>query len=906
LQWEDLRLHDILSMAQNFNNNHGAPHGSPQSHLPNGYEDLMGSLKSPGLAGPAASFQQPGFAPPQWSMLNWQQNPSQGNFPFSMPSQMSPVNRMSWTQNGHEGYVPFSQEDDDELFTVDDTDLVGQNGQQHSSSGVGTSDSIRVSQSRQQVRSGQLISLSPSSPLTLPPPQVQVGIAPGVARAPTSPKANNAATTARAAELRAKLLASRGPKAASRQASPAVKINESNDAKKVELHITKANGEPQSDIRHQATSTAASTLTLPSQKKDNKPNLHPLLTSSTNTGTSLNGAIDNLMADARNAVDIPKQETPLANGKHTGVQLSGKSTQAGMNSVNQTGSITQEPTPAMSRNRSASDLSEPGEIRSGAATPMPAEQPESSKLSDNSKAMQDNQDKEEKLARQNEVNKTYQPLKKPKAHKTEPKGSQAKPLPAPKQIPAQPPKQSRKPSLEKRVGDYERPPIREESLREEHRERAKDYDRRDDYRESRRATIPEAYPSPYDLERDVAARRQKLSEDNSRRAAEYKKNLDAQRARQSALDKSKSSKESQPREAGSKRPAQSPVAGADRKDSIMSEAPTNTEMQTDDSGDGRHGVDTVMLSPQAQPVEGNEDVNDWLELTDFYDEEYREKRLELFRKKKALDVQREEIEREEQMQFQERTLRSRAHSILPSATTSPATRRPSTVNIRMPPPPLPLKQANNDTGIKIKDSALSASLPASQASSPMLKRQHAEVDTEISPTQSVDKRARLDNNGLPLDERPLTYNASVKGERASVKGEPVPLENRMSRYDDWPPPRGRPRSRSPEFRRRSLSPRRRRYSQEYSPGPPPGYFRDYSTGPRRANEQRTCFNCGQQGHYHGQCPEPRRDGREYQPAPRRYEQYKPPTYVSPNYLGKNPQANPPKTRVNSVSKIEEV
>jgi len=897
-------------MAQNVNNR-GAHHGSPPSHQPNGYEDLMGSLKSPGLVGPATPFQQPGFAPAQWPMqLNWQQNASQGNFPYRMSSQMSPVNQLSWTQNGQEGYVPFSQEEeDDDLFTVDDTELVVQTDQQHSSRKVGTSGNMEISQSRQQVQPGQLASLIPSSPLTLPPPQMQAGIASGPPTVSISPKANNAATTARAAELRAKLLASRGPKAASRQASPAVKSNELSDAKKVELlnMIKQANCEPESETKQQAASVATSLHMIPNQKTDNKPNLQPLLTSPTNTATSLNGAIDTLMADARNAVDAPKPEALLTNGIHAEVQHTGKPAQAGTINAKHIENNIQEPTPAMSRNRSASDLSEPGEIRSGAATPTPAKQPEPSKPTDNSRAMQDNQDKEEKLARQNEVNQAYQPLKKPKTHKTESKGSQAEALPPPKQTPAQLQQQTRKSSFDKRGGDYERPPIREESWREEHRERARDYDRRDDYRDSRRTSISEAYPSPHYLERDVATRRQKFTEDNARRAAEYKRNLDAQRARQSALDNSKSSKENQTQEAGSQRRLQSTAADANRKDSIMSDAPNDTEMQTDDSGDGRKGVDTVMLSPRAQPVEGNEDLNDWLEMTEFYDEEYREKRLELFRKKRALDVQREEIEREEQIQLQERTLRTRAQSALPTASPSPATRRPSTVDVRMPPPPLPLRQANNDAGIKIKSSALSASLPASQTSSPTLKRQHAEDDTETSRTQSMDKRARLDINGLPLDERPLTSPASAKGERATVKGEPLPLESRMSRYDDWPPPpRGRPRSRSPDFRRRSLSPRRRRYSEEYSPGPPPGRFRDYSTGPRRPNDPRTCFNCGQHGHYHGQCPEPRRDGRDSQPAPRRYEQYKPPKYVSPNYLGKNPQANPPKSRVNSVSKIEEV
>lgn len=172
----------------------------------------------------------------------------------------------------------------------------------------------------------------------------------------------------------------------------------------------------------------------------------------------------------------------------------------------------------------------------------------------------------------------------------------------------------------------------------------------------------------------------------------------------------------------------------------------------------------------------------------------------------------------------------------------------------------------------------------------------------------MDKKARLETNGLSSDDRPLTSPTSTRGERPSIKGEPLPLESRMSRYDDWPPPRGRPRNRSPEYRRRSLSPRRRRFSQDYSPPPPPGRFRDYSNGPRRPDE-RMCFNCNQYGHVQGHCTEPRKDGREWGLSSG-YQSYGSSKYISPNYRGKYPLAKPPppansRSRYSSIGRIED-
>ena len=884
-------------MAQDFNNH---PHGSPPNIPPQGFEDLMGSLKSPGLTGPVAPFQQD-FA--QWPMpMHWRHGGLQGNFPLSLPQQGSPPTQMDWTQNTQNGYVSLDQgedDDNDDLFTVDDTEILNPNSQQQSISNGNASSQVTKAPNNQPIfPPGQIPSLSSSSPLSLPPSQFSEGRVSGSAPAPKSPMVSNAATTARAAELRAKLLASRGSK--SRQGSPAVKTKELSNTKTTQLQgILKKQTDGDSGLESKPDTVLANEQTFEASTTQAPEGSLP-------TATSL----DNLMAEARIAADAHKSGSPSNEGKHREEANNEKQTDGTTITTPETAVAIHEHLSSMDKSmndhRSPSELSEPGEIRSDAGTPsppendVPAEQPQASKTTEPAKPVHDTEDKQEKLARQNEVKKTYQPLKKTNPKKSEPKAVQVK-LPAKPAQSSQPPRKS---GFERRQSAYEPAPIREEPRRDyerdraryydrwengrdHERDRARDYDRWEDDRDFRRSSISQAYATPSDLQRDVEARRQKLTDDTSKRAAEYKSSLDAHRARsrQEDLANAKPSQEAQRQEADTNRPPQEPLTNGARKASMMSNGSDKVDTQVQDQGNEHRDADTVMVSPQAQHNGYDDDLNDWLELSDYYDEEYRERRLKLFRKKRALDVQRAEVEREEELELQQRIQRPRASSVLPSSTPGSTIRQPSTVNVRMPPPPIPLpfRETNKNTGMRIKDRALSAGLPASQIPSPSLKRQHAEDDLEPSRTNSIDKRARLDMSGPPSDERPLTSPSSAKGERPSMRiagGEAPPLETRMSRYDSWAP---RPRSRSPDFRRRSLSPRSRR---DYSPPPQTrggagGFMnRDPYNGPPLGRpEERSCFSCGERGHLSSDCPISRPQER------RTYQQW-----VNPSYRGKNPGA----------------
>ena len=215
-----------------------------------------------------------------------------------------------------------------------------------------------------------------------------------------------------------------------------------------------------------------------------------------------------------------------------------------------------------------------------------------------------------------------------------------------------------------------------------------------------------------------------------------------------------------------------------------------------------------------------EDISDWLEITGYFNIPHRTKRLDIHRKKKALEFQRAELEREEQLELEQHSRSIRASSAYPilslepspsAAIFSPQPISPSTSN--MPPPPPPAKE---DMGMKIKDSANRETLTprsvevSEESSQPSESRKGTVLASKRQRPNDIDTRLegqtgkirRIDPGTHPQDRKSLK-SPIIKNES---------LESRISR-DNEPRSAGyRRRSRSPERRRRSLSPPQRRAS----------------------------------------------------------------------------------------------
>ena len=199
-----------------------------------------------------------------------------------------------------------------------------------------------------------------------------------------------------------------------------------------------------------------------------------------------------------------------------------------------------------------------------------------------------------------------------------------------------------------------------------------------------------------------------------------------------------------------------------------------------------------------------EDVSDWLELTGYHDSVHRIRRLEIHRKKRTLDMQRAELEREEQKELEQHSRSLRASSLFSSR--SPETKSSSIFSrlirtpgpSRMPPPPIPMK---DEIGIKIKNAAYretqtpwksvntdqSNNNDTNSFSDPLnaAKRQQPH-DPEIEEGSHPAKIQRLENGNKLQDKQPLL--SPVKDQS---------LKSRVSRIIE---------PRSADYRRRSRSP----------------------------------------------------------------------------------------------------
>ena len=249
--------------------------------------------------------------------------------------------------------------------------------------------------------------------------------------------------------------------------------------------------------------------------------------------------------------------------------------------------------------------------------------------------------------------------------------------------------------------------------------------------------------------------------------------------------------------------------------------------------------ENINIQASPETAEYYKDLDEWLDWTGYHDKEYRIKQLALRRKMIELDEMRMEIEREAHAGFEARSHLNRAQSVRARAsstigsTPAPPPRYPS---FSMPPPPIPSKE---DVPMQPKDLAIrqttniaarsddvlrnSKQTPPSSATLTIAgKRQFPSDETDERSGPAAAKIARTDSRDFSSDKPPqpaLTTPRILSGS----------LESRIS-VDDGAYPREyvqRRGSRSPEYRRRSMSPSSRRAS-----GPEPFMSRQFSRGLR--------------------------------------------------------------------------
>ena len=216
-----------------------------------------------------------------------------------------------------------------------------------------------------------------------------------------------------------------------------------------------------------------------------------------------------------------------------------------------------------------------------------------------------------------------------------------------------------------------------------------------------------------------------------------------------------------------------------------------------------------------------EDIVDWLEMTDWNDVLYRTQSLARHRKLKALDIQRAELEREAQLELEQRSRSIRSRSTLPVEIGSiQSVFSPQILNAKsetiMAPPPLPLK-GNEDLGLRIKDLA-NAEVQANSGTAETnrsgkqptnlqsgttvpMKRERAD-DVEPQRLERTHKLPRLDANDR-FQERKGLVSPGTKDDS---------LESRITRNKEPRSAGYKRRSQSPDRRQRSLSPVHRRAS----------------------------------------------------------------------------------------------
>lgn len=783
-------------MEQNFNTYNAFPNDQND----NTFGGLSGSLIYPGPF--QQNFQQ------QWpNTPAWQTN-GQENYNY-YPGQLTGTSGYFPNQ---QDYLPYDEGED--FYNNEDEDTEMDPDAQHPDEEmVGTSGNNSARQPQAPLRNPTIV--SGAAPHT-PKPQNQ-SPAGSVTAEGSASKPTSTAIHDRAAELRAKLLAKRT--VGSGTPTPeikAVKPNSSAEGVKPEAgkpteRIETRSGPVASHLKSRGPSEVPKSTVSAQIETDDESTANSIATLKERTNSSAD--IDGLFAETRAAMaaeDTQKKSGSGERGEKPKSSAAGQAAQASARTPTETKAQMEHAKnsrrSSLNESIGSSGLSEQGEIREDrpkAERIVQKAEPAPTTLS----SMKPSVDNEERTRRPQAKSNANKPLTKQintkvaNGHRNVSPGDST---------PSIPPNSSTR-------GSSNTVPSRETSGRAK-------VDRQDHFRERPLSERPLPAQDRRQLEQQDAKVADKTKNDS-----EYRRNQENPYRRSS---NSLAAIEANERAAAEyNRRNQKPVAVPEPFERTATDYKRSVPKPEPDGGGVQLAPDVPKVIPEQQVIDYIGDLDEWLQMTGYHDRPYRKKALARHRKLIALDLQRAELEREAQVEHEERSHLARAQSIMPrESVETPSVRSVlSPRNIRtssifsMPPPPLPVKESHDDVGVKIKDLATRESLATSRraeddlrayrnmqdspaSASPTLKRRYADDDQEFGVHRPVEKMARID------DVEGSNAASQAQTSPYGPKSTAIPLESRIT-MESGMSGRGRRRiSRSPEYRRRSMSPLPRRFS----------------------------------------------------------------------------------------------
>lgn len=884
-------------MSQNYNHYIGPPHSSQAPHVPadQNLDSLSESFIHPGRL---PAIQQ--NYPQTWSETqNWQNQRPDG-YNYTSPYQSHNIDAGTYLHNlqQHE-FVPFEEGEGSYINDDPGSHMVVTQAMQPSKKISPTPGTVPNLQTRITEFTKTQGQHRPSSKLE------EQERASNATTDVSSHKPDASARNDRAAELRAMLLAKRGstPGTPSIQASKSSEIsklntNDANSLQKLPSDSKRLEGPPGKNMNRNTVHNSLGTKVIDtSSEKAQKPS-----SENANADTDIDGLLDEVRASIATTGDQIKIEERSGPGSSAVKILKGNENTLsikGITTEKKLGSNSETHQQSSNKSPSSSDTSE-GEIRSESGKSPSA--PHATELP-NRAGKEDVRPLDAKDKYEANINNG---LEKHSARRHEGEYSQIRTGPTTMQVhsgsskpyassPAvsHPREQPQGSKYEYRRDRYERPFSNQEPRKDYDPDRRRDLELKDKNVDPRRPSgfrVHGQYSERVrtDNQTDTDSRRPQLPrhdvEESARAAAEYKKELEERRRLDArSVDKIEPVKEQIKKEIE--------VVGPRTPKARVNEAQQHTSNNTTHSNDRDIQVTSSVeaennFSGEILDQRGGEDddVRDWLEMTGYADQSYRKTALARFRKIKALDLQRAELEREALLESKGRSFIARPQSALPRESVEPKTTiSPKAIRtsvLTMPPPPLPTKDIVDDIGIKIKDSANRDSLASThiledetrprinheqnKTKSLNLKRYYCDDESDARNGRPAEKQSRIDTNGRSIDSK-ADVTPTGKNQRS--------LDNRITRNE---------RSRSPESRHRSPSPMRGRTfnyekHEKYenyiprqrsrgSPARKSGYSPErqmygqvsFIEKPRSQEKQPCCWNCERSGHVTRDCKSTRK------------------------------------------------